>query len=440
MCYYLLMGAELQSRLLDSLEMVGEQIPDRRRAGGNLKYRLLDGIKCAFAVFFFLHPSLLDFQRAMKERRKRDNLETLFRVGEIPSDNQIRTLLDGVEPSVMGSVFERNLRIAEEAGLLEGYRVLDGGVLLALDGLWYYSSREIHCEHCLHKTNGEGETTYCHSAVAGALVRPGSAAVIPVMGEPIRNGDGNKKQDCEHEAGKRWLMAHGPEYRRLKATLLGDDLYADQPFCRLVLQAGMSFLFTCKADSHPWLTETIANSYMEEKEIRKWTGRAHQIWRLRWINGAPLRDSPDALLVNYLSLELRHEKTGKIVYRNSWITNKELGAENVEQLAVCGRTRWKIENEHNNVLKNRGYNLEHNFGHGKNHAAEMFFLLNLLAFQMHTILELGDEGYRKARATVGRRDMFFYHMQAAFRYALHETWQDFLLFVRGEDFIDDDGG
>jgi hypothetical protein len=36
--------------------------------------------------------------------------------------------------------------------------------------------------------------------------------------------------------------------------------------------------------------------------------------------------------------------------------------------------------------------------------------------------------------------MFFYHMQAALRYALHETWRDFLLFVRGENFIDDDGG
>jgi hypothetical protein len=31
-------------------------------------------------------------------------------------------------------------------------------------------------------------------------------------------------------------------------------------------------------------------------------------------------------------------------------------------------------------------------------------------------------------------------MQAALRYALHESWQEFLLFVRGENFIDDDGG
>jgi hypothetical protein len=112
----------------------------------------------------------------------------------------------------------------------------------------------------------------------------------------------------------------------------------------------------------------------------------------------------------------------------------------VEHLGGCGRARWKIENGHNNVLKNRGYNLEHNFGHGKKRAAELFFLLNLPAFQFYTILEAGDAGYRKARASVGRRDIFFYHMQAALRYALHESWREFLLFVRGEDFINDDGG
>jgi hypothetical protein len=72
-------------------------------------------------------------------------------------------------------------------------------------------------------------------------LKPGSGAVIPVMAEAIRNGDGEQKQDCEHEAGKRWLVAHGQEYRWLKATLLGDDLYSDQPLCEHVLQAGMSF-------------------------------------------------------------------------------------------------------------------------------------------------------------------------------------------------------
>jgi hypothetical protein len=400
---------------------------------------LLDAIKSAFAVFFFLHPSLLDFQKAMKKRKKRNNVETLFGAFKIPSDNQIRTLLDGIAPESLGEAFQGTLRTAEEAGAIKPYRVLDGGVLLALDGLWYYSSQEIHCEHCLSRSHGE-ETTYYHSAVAGAIVRPGSNQVLPVMGEPIRNGDGREKQDCEHEAGKRWLLAHGDEYRWLKATLLGDDLFSDQPFCEAVLAQKMSFLFTCKAESHPWLSETVEQSFLEAHEARKWTGQYKQISRYRWINGVPLRDSKDALKVNYLHLEIWNEKTGKATYTSSWVTDKEITAENVELLASCARARWKIENEHNNVLKNRGCNLEHNFGHGKEHASEIFLLLNLLAFQFHTILELCDEDYRKARASFGRRDSFFHHMQAALRYALHESWRDFLIFVLDEEGDSDPGG
>jgi hypothetical protein len=31
-------------------------------------------------------------------------------------------------------------------------------------------------------------------------------------------------------------------------------------------------------------------------------------------------------------------------------------------------------------------------------------------------------------------------MQAALRYALHEMWREFLVFVQGEKFVNDDGG
>ena len=182
---------------------------------------------------------------------------------------------------------------------------------------------------------------------------------------------------------------------------------------------------------------TVVSGREGGKEV---DGEYHQTSTYRWINGVPLRDSKDARMVNYLSLEIRNEKTGKVSYTNSWITDKAVTGEHVELLASCGRARWKIENEHTNVLKNRGYNLEHNFGHGNVHASEIFLLLNLLAFQFHTILELCDEEYQKARASVGRRDSYFHHMQAALRYALHKTWRDFLIFVRGEDADTDDGG
>ena len=89
---------------------------------------------------------------------------------------------------------------------------------------------------------------------------------------------------------------------------------------------------------------------------------------------------------------------------------------------AAGRARWKIENEHNNVLENRGYHLEPNFGHGKQPLRSLLLTMNLLAFGRHTLLELGDESYRRLHAQLGARRTFFQHLQAVTTYWHFETW------------------
>jgi hypothetical protein len=302
---------------------------------------------------------------------------------------------------------------------------------MALDGVWYFSSEQIHCEHCLHKTI-DGGTAYCHSALAGTIVKPGNTAVLPVAPEMITNIDGGeegKKQDCERNAAKRWLIKHADEYKWLSPTLLGDDLYSNYPFCKEVVDRGYSFIFTCKEESHPWLTETVKNSYLEESSRREWNGRTHLTYTYQWLNGVEIRDKKETLMANYFTLSIWNEKQKKRAFYNSWITNKAITRDNVAHLASCGRARWKIENEHNNVLKNHGYNLEHNFGHGKSHASEMYCLLNLLSFQMHSLLDINDEDYQKARAYIGRRTEFFNELRVLMRRSLFESWQQFLVFI-----------
>jgi hypothetical protein len=61
-------------------------------------------------------------------------------------------------------------------------------------------------------------------------------------------------------------------------------------------------------------------------------------------------------MVNWFSIEETNENTGN-VYNNTWATNIEVTEDNVEEMCAVGRARWKIENEHNNVLKNYGYHL-----------------------------------------------------------------------------------
>lgn len=97
-----------------------------------------------------------------------------------------------------------------------------------------------------------------------------------------------------------------------------------------------------------------------------------------------------------------------------------------------GRTRWKIENEQFNVHKNQGYELTHNYGHGQHTLAMVFYLLNLLAYVAHVIVELGDCLYQRCRAQESRRELW-----AALRTALHivvvESWHQLLLVYLEED-------
>jgi hypothetical protein len=430
------MGRGILKAQLRDFDEIGEradrEVQPRRREKYDLKYDYADAIKSAYGVFFFQHPSMLNFQQELKRKFNRSNAETVLDVREIPSNNQITRLLDNLEPEWFADTFNNNLKRAEQYGALEEYRVLDGGVLIALDGVWYYSSENIHCEHCLHKST-DGETTYYHSMVAGAVVKPGGSVVLPLMPEMIRNEDGQEKQDCERNATKRWLLNNGQRYAWLKPTLLGDDLYSDYNTCKAVLDQGYSFIFTCKEESHPWLTETVKNSYPEEYQRREWNGRNHLEYRYQWVNGVEIRDNKETLLVNYLYMEIRNEEKGKVTYRNAWVTDKKIGAGNVRLLGDCGRARWKIENEHNNVLKNHGYNLEHNFGHGKNHGSELYAVLNLLGFLMHGMQLLLEEDYQKTWASFGRRESFFEALRFSFRRFLHESWEGFLIFVLGDE-------
>jgi hypothetical protein len=427
--------------LVDCLSDAADKLPARPEYSAS-KYTNRDAVNSAFGAFFFQFPSLLRYMREMQEQEKRDNVQSLFDVKGIPSDNQIRNIVDGIAPEAISSVFNETLKEAQGSGIIKEYRVIDEGVLLALDGVWYFSSENIHCAHCLSKKTkdkeGEERTSYYHAAVAGAVVKPGCNKVLPVAAEIIRNTDGEKKQDCELVAGKRWLEAHGAEYAWLKPTLLGDDLYSNRPFCEKIVEQGWSFIFTCKEETHKWLTETITNSYLQEVREEKWDARKKKrvVYTWKYLNEVPIRyDERDPFMVNYFSLEIRVEGAKKPSYFNSWITNKVITDMNVAYLAECGRARWKIENEHNNVLKNRGYNLEHNFGHGGEHAADIFFLLNLLALQFHTILEYCDMEYQLTYSTFSARVAFFEALRVLIRRRYFSSWSGFMHYVRGKDTV-----
>jgi hypothetical protein len=417
--------------MIGSLRRCLDGFPDKRR-GLNTRYPMGEIGMAAFSVFFMQSPSFLAHQRRFEEGHGRSNCESLFGISKIPSDNHIRDMLDAASPALLHPVFAEAVDLLERTqGGLDDFRRLGGHVLIALDGTEYHCSKTIRCAHCStrlrgKKEGGKGEMEYFHAMLGATLVAPGHDKVIPLQPEFIILQDGKEKQDCENAAAKRWLAAHGEHYAKLRPIYLGDDLFSRHPLCEAVLNAGCHFIFVCKPSSHVLIEDYkkgIELSVLDETVKR---GKQRFIYRYTWLCDVPLRDGKDALKVNWLQLEIINTK-GETTYRNSFVTNLEVNKDTVVELATCGRARWKIENETFNVLKNNGYNLEHNFGHGKENLATVLVALNLIAFSIHTVADLADELWKAARKKLGPRYNFFSKLSAITDYLIFESWSDLLL-------------
>ena len=421
-------------QIMSRLRKRWSRAPDERKSSNRTQYRIADGVLAAFAVFFMQSSSFLAHQRLLQSKKGRSNAQSLFQVKEIPSDPQIRNLVDPLSNQYFQEDFWFLLdELKEQQGLLQFRNELNT-YSIALDGVNFFSSENISCVKCLKREDRSGVEHFYHSAITPVFVKSGQAQVLPLPPEFIVPQDGSEKQDCERVAAKRWLAQHHGHFSDGSVTYLGDDLYANQPVCQLIAETYHQFFtFVCKPESHAGLYEWIAfldkNKGVENITQRHWNGKHGEIWQYRFANQVPLRNGSDALRVNWLELVITHENTGAILYRNSFVTNHTITTINVIHLAQVGRTRWKIENENNNTLKTKGYHLEHNFGHGQQDLANALATLNMLAFLIHTIQELIEPAYQRLRRALGARKTFFNDLRALTRYMLFDSWDDLFLFM-----------
>jgi hypothetical protein len=412
--------------LISELGAVCAGLPDRRQGPPkDGAYTMADIGLSAFSIFFMGSPSFLAHQRALAEGHGRSNCKTLFGISAIPTDNYIRLMLDGASPAAFDGLFIKAVETVAAADALAPFQCLGGRVLIALDGTEHFSSRKISCSQCSTRRRSDGGVEYFHSFLGASLAGPGHKQVLALPPEFIAPQDGAEKQDCERSAAKRWLAKHGPALVRYRPIYLGDDLFACQPIATAIQNCGGNFILTCKPSSHKTIAEYLTGAELQEHRQTVIQSGKRSIHIYRWLDGVPLRDSGDALSVNWFSVEICDAK-GKRTYFNSFVTDLPITAQTVAELAACGRARWKIENETFNVLKASAHNLEHNFGHGKQTLASVLVTLNLLAFALHTVSQLCVLAWRTALAARGARYRFFEHLRTITAYIVFNDWTHLL--------------
>jgi hypothetical protein len=404
------------------------QIDDRRQ-NAKVDYSLHDCLMSGLAMMFFQDPSLLTFQQRLQDKIHKNNLTTLFAIRDIPKDTQMRQVLDAIAAWQLSGIFSDFLHRLQRGKHLVNYQFLNGRYLVSIDGSEYFSSEKIHCPHCL-VAKSKGKLRYHHQILQSVIIDPDMRQVLPLAPEPISNRDGSKKQDCEQNAAKRAVRNIRATYPKLKITVTADGLYSNQPFIDELKAAKMSFILVAKPSDHKllfeWVNELLQLGGGGSLEFGNQSGRRH---RYQWVNQVPLNGSKDADLVNFFQYQLV-VKTGQITYQNSWVTDIEVDENNVASLVKGGRARWKIENETFNTLKNQGYHIEHNFGHGQQNLSMIFFVLNLLAFYVHQILELTDRLYHQLRYTkFTSRKECWNQLRCTIRILIFPSWESLLSFI-----------
>jgi hypothetical protein len=217
-------------------------LPDPR--AGVVEIPLGDALMSAFAMFSLKDPSLLAFDQ--RRRNPKDNFRTIYGIDHVPSDTQMRGILDPLDPDDLRPLFRDVFRRLQRGKVLERVVYLERHYLLSLDGTTDFSSAQIHGPSCLVKHHRGGGGTSSHQLRGATLVHPDLKEVLPLAPEPIVPQDGQTKNDCERNATRRWLKRFRQEHPHLPVIVVEDALGSNAPHLRDLREARAHYIIGVK--------------------------------------------------------------------------------------------------------------------------------------------------------------------------------------------------
>lgn len=379
-----------------------QKVSDHRKQTNSTTYSISDCIMSAFAMFSLKDPSLLSFIN--KKGARKENLEQIYKIGSVPSENGLRNILDAVSPSVLRPVFKNVLANTKAMNVIEQHKVLGNYIAVAVDGTQYYTSNHTQCPYCMvkrhkDKKTGEIQEEYYHQLLGACIVKPNNPLVFPMDVESISKQDGISKNDCEYNAARRLFPRIKEQFQNYNLLLLLDGLYATGPVIRSIRAEKMDFISVIKEGYV--LVQAKKMTQESKLNIHQWHKNNHFECTAKWAHDLVLNGANPDIKVNYIEYQEIDTRNDKITYKGKWITSLPIDKTMIKEFVSVARSRWKIENETFNVLKKKGYNLEHNYGHGKKFLSSFFATLMFLAFLVDQLTDALDANFGNAKKKAG---------------------------------------
>lgn len=382
-------------------------VPDTRNY--NKSYEQIDSLMSAFAMFSLKDPSLLSFRKEYPARE--DNLKRVYHLTNVPEDTAMRATIDQIPPKELSKQLVQFYSILEDKQVLSSRKVLGEYLAVSIDATGTYCSCKTRCDNCLVKTLKNGTEQYYHQMLAAVQVHPEQKTVFPLDAEAIIQQDGHTKNDCELNGAKRLIPSLRVSIPKEKFLIIVDALYANVPFIRLVQSQEMNFITVVKQGYALLQAERLEK---KGKLAEKHWQRKDRICKASYTTELIMNGQNQDLLVNYVQYTEINSKTGAIVYDGKWLTDLPIDQLDLEEFVAVARSRWKVENETFNTLKNQGYHLEHNYGHGKKYLATNFALLTMLAFLVDQIVQHLDTYFNKVLNKWGTKKLVWQKIREVF--------------------------
>lgn len=368
-----------------------ETVIDPRR--NNLRYRMPNLLNLAFSMFHLKDSSLSSFREQFSVRA--ENLGRVYGVESLPGDTALRQGIDEVPPEELQALFKPMVDFLQEKEVLKDRHVLGDYTVISVDGTGHYCSGVKGCPQCMVKNHRNGKTTYYHQLLGAVAVHPNQSTVFPVACEAIVKQDGSTKNDCELNASKRIITQIRKALGEEKIIAVFDALYINGPHIKALKQENMNYIIGSKGQTYVDIQVEHLRKQNELQSLEWQTKDKNCV--ANFANRLILNGQHQEILTNYFEYIETDIKTGEQTFYATWITDIEINTENINELIAIARSRWKIENETFNTLKNQGYHLEHNYGHGKKYLATNFAILTFLAFLTDQIAQYLDENFQAAK-------------------------------------------
>ena len=368
------------------------------------EYELVELITACIAMFLFKEGSRNAFNNDRDEENFKENYENMFHM-RLPHMDTVDNVMRQLDESELERLKQDMIRILLQKKCLHKFRFLGTFFIIAVDGTGVHSFSERHCDQCLTQESKNGKITYFHNVLEAKLICSNGFS-ISLATEWIENpvGDFNK-QDCERKAFKRLAEKIKKIFPRLPICIAADGLYPSQPFFNICHENNWHFIVTFKEGNLPSVWEKIHSLpkiVLIDDSKEKDTNLGEKVPSVfRWINGIDY----NGYNLNWLECteETINPKTNEVESKCFvHLTDIPVTQNNVSEISLTGRLRWKIENEGFNTQKNHGYNLHHKYSRVSYIASKNYYQCLQIAHLINQLVELSKNFARllKGKTTV----------------------------------------